>query len=251
MPTDQHSFLRGDGRNGECYRYVPFNIAVDFAVSSGEHTLQFDFVSYNSCDPLSPTSMSPLPRLSYLPQQLVLTAISLHRQLRIANAWVPVTGRKYLHKLRIGFPANNMPQTLAELGTHKLTFNGQNGATAPPRKSLPNENVFAPVPLPTAAAHSTTTAGRSPPLGLIANAKKYKHSFIHLLTMSGILLLSLRSLGQKYRIHDRIEDTSSLEEEKVGLSLRMESIKRELCRLASSQPSNLFSARLEKLFREE
>ncbi|KAI4325816.1 hypothetical protein MLD38_031180 [Melastoma candidum] len=105
---------------------------------------------------------------------------------------------------------------------------------------------------PTAAAHSTpTTAGRTPPLGLFANAKKHKHGFIQLFTMSGILLLSLRSLGQKYRIHDLIDDTSSLKQEKVGLSLRMESIKRELCRLASSQPSNMFSARLEKLFFEE
>lgn len=88
-------------------------------------------------------------------------------------------------------------------------------------------------------------------LGFIANAKKHKHSFIQFFAMSGILLLSVRSLGQKYRIHDLQEDTSALKEEKESLTNRMNNIKHSLLHEASLEPTGLFASRLRHLFGEE
>lgn len=88
-------------------------------------------------------------------------------------------------------------------------------------------------------------------LGFIENAKKHKHSFIQLFAMTGILMLSVRSLGQKYRIHDLQEDTSALKEEKESLSNRMNNIKRSLLHEASLEPTGHFASRLRRLFGEE
>ncbi|KAJ0960610.1 hypothetical protein J5N97_001486 [Dioscorea zingiberensis] len=79
-----------------------------------------------------------------------------------------------------------------------------------------------------ASAHEEGFGGggsRRKPLGLIANAMKRKESFVQFFLMTGILMLSLRSLSQKYRIHDLTNDNSSLRQERDSLSLRMASIK--------------------------
>ncbi|KAK4760844.1 hypothetical protein SAY87_005737 [Trapa incisa] len=97
---------------------------------------------------------------------------------------------------------------------------------------------------------TATAATRNPrkPLGFLKNAKQRKHSFIQFFAMSGILLLSVRSLGQKYRINDLLEDTTALREERDTLTSRMDEIKRGLRREASLEPSGLFAARLRSLF---
>ncbi|XXG59931.1 hypothetical protein AAC387_Pa04g1930 [Persea americana] len=92
---------------------------------------------------------------------------------------------------------------------------------------------------------------RKPNLGLFANAMKRKDSFIQFFFMTGIFLLSMRSLGQKYRINDLQEDTSSLREEKESLSQRMNTIKQSLLHEASLDSSGLFASRLHLLFGEE
>ncbi|PON93997.1 hypothetical protein TorRG33x02_103870 [Trema orientale] len=89
------------------------------------------------------------------------------------------------------------------------------------------------------------------PLGLVANAIKRKDSFIQFFAMTGILLLSVRSLGQKYRIHDLIEDTSALKEEQKALADRMNYIKGALLQEASLEPTGLFASRLRLLFVEK
>ncbi|KAL7002079.1 hypothetical protein U1Q18_003230, partial [Sarracenia purpurea var. burkii] len=66
--------------------------------------------------------------------------------------------------------------------------------------------------------------------------------------MTGILLLSLRSLGQKYRINDLREDTSALREEQGGLADRMNHIKTSLRVEAAADPTGLFASRLRLLF---
>lgn len=92
---------------------------------------------------------------------------------------------------------------------------------------------------------------KKPQLGLLANAIKRKDSFIQLFFMTGILLLSMRSVGQKYRINDLQEDTSSLREEQESLSQRMNSIKQSLLREASLDSTGLFASRLRLLFNED
>ncbi|XP_054818793.1 uncharacterized protein LOC129318188 [Prosopis cineraria] len=88
-------------------------------------------------------------------------------------------------------------------------------------------------------------------LGFVNNAKKHKHNFIQLAAMTGIFLLSCRSLGQKYRIHDLEEDTYKLNEEQESLSERMRNIKSALLHEASLDSTGLFASRLRLLFGEE
>ncbi|KAL0360462.1 UNVERIFIED_CONTAM: hypothetical protein Sradi_3730700 [Sesamum radiatum] len=108
------------------------------------------------------------------------------------------------------------------------------------------------------AAPSSSTAGgvRNPrgqakSLGFVANALKRKHSFIQFFAMTGILLLSCRSLGQKYRIHDLVEDTAALKEEQDSLTSRMNRIKQGLLDEAALEPTGAFAARLRLLFGDE
>ncbi|XP_022142735.1 uncharacterized protein LOC111012778 [Momordica charantia] len=89
------------------------------------------------------------------------------------------------------------------------------------------------------------------PLGLFANALKRKDSFIQFFAMTGIMLLSVRSLGQKYRIHDLQEDTSALKQEHETLIDRMKNIKRSLLHEASLDPTGFFASRLRLLFSDE
>lgn len=88
-------------------------------------------------------------------------------------------------------------------------------------------------------------------LGFVANAMKRKHSFIQFFLMTGILLLSFRSLGQKYRLHDLREDTAALKEEQEGLNNRKNHIKQSLLAEAARDPSGTFAARLRLLFDED
>jgi hypothetical protein len=104
------------------------------------------------------------------------------------------------------------------------------------------------------SAPQNSAAGAQNPkksLPFFANARKHKHSFIQFFAMTGILLLSVRSLGQKYRIHDLREDTSALKEERETLAERMRNIKRDLLHEASREPTGRFASRLRLLFGEE
>ncbi|XP_010252275.1 PREDICTED: uncharacterized protein LOC104593897 [Nelumbo nucifera] len=85
-------------------------------------------------------------------------------------------------------------------------------------------------------------------LGFMANAMKRKDSFIQLFVMTGILLLSMRSLGQKYRINGLLEDTSALREEHETLAERMKSIKSSLLHEAALDSTGVFASRLQFLF---
>ncbi|KAM7275139.1 hypothetical protein ACFE04_017005 [Oxalis oulophora] len=99
-------------------------------------------------------------------------------------------------------------------------------------------------------ASSSSRGGRAAaaPLGLVKNIIKNRHSFIQLFAMSGILLLSLRSVGQKYRLHNLEEDTSALKEEHQSLTERTNNIKTSLLHQADQDPSGLFASRLRLLF---
>ncbi|KAL6982628.1 cytosolic thiouridylase subunit Ctu1 [Sarracenia purpurea var. burkii] len=103
------------------------------------------------------------------------------------------------------------------------------------------------------APPSSAAGARNPKksLGFLANAAKRKDSFIQFFAMTGILLLSLRSLGQKYRINDLREDTSALREEQGGLADRMNHIKTSLRAEAAADPTGLFASRLRLLFGED
>jgi len=87
-------------------------------------------------------------------------------------------------------------------------------------------------------------------LSFFANAMKRKDSFIQLFAMTGILLLSMKSLGQKYRIHGLQEDTHDLREEHDSLTDRMKNIKTSLLHEASQDSTGLFASRLRSLFNE-
>ncbi|XP_031495312.1 uncharacterized protein LOC116260916 [Nymphaea colorata] len=87
-------------------------------------------------------------------------------------------------------------------------------------------------------------------LGLVAQVKKRKDSFIQLFLMTGVLLLSMRSVGQKYRIKDLQDDTTALKEENGALASRMESIKQRLLQEAALEPTGFFASKLSVIFNE-
>ncbi|GMI96888.1 hypothetical protein HRI_003358100 [Hibiscus trionum] len=98
---------------------------------------------------------------------------------------------------------------------------------------------------------SSTVPNARKSLGFMKNAIKYKHNFIQFFAMTGILLLSVRSLGQKYRMHDLEEDTAALKQEHQSLTDRMSNIKRGLLHEASLEPSGRFASRLRLLFGDD
>ncbi|XP_059636569.1 uncharacterized protein LOC132278722 [Cornus florida] len=102
---------------------------------------------------------------------------------------------------------------------------------------------------------SSSTGVQNPggrkPIGFLGHAMKRKDSFIQFFVMTGILLLSVRSLGQKYRLNDLREDTSALRQEKEGLTHRMDHIKRSLRDQAALEPTGLFASRLRLLFPDD
>ncbi|CAA7020126.1 unnamed protein product [Microthlaspi erraticum] len=87
--------------------------------------------------------------------------------------------------------------------------------------------------------------------GFFDNVKKNKQSFFQFAAMTGILLLSFRSVSQKYRIHDLEEDTSVLKKEKDSLTDRMSKIKSDLLHQASIDSTGAFASRLRLLFGDE
>ncbi|KAJ6684667.1 hypothetical protein OIU79_014893 [Salix purpurea] len=114
--------------------------------------------------------------------------------------------------------------------------------------SSPNPAV---APMASSSSAGNTAQNPRKSLGLVANAMKRKDSFIQLFAMTGIFLLSVRSLGQKYQIHDLQEDTIALKEEQKNLTDRMKNIKRGLLHEASLDSSGLFASRLRLLFGED
>ncbi|KAG9148010.1 hypothetical protein Leryth_003591 [Lithospermum erythrorhizon] len=82
------------------------------------------------------------------------------------------------------------------------------------------------------------------PMGFFANAVKRKHSYIQFFAMTGIFLLSVRSLGQKYRLKNLQEDTEALKQEQEGLIKRMNGIKKSLLDEAHKESSGVFANRL-------
>lgn len=98
---------------------------------------------------------------------------------------------------------------------------------------------------------ATGAGGSMKKLGFAANAMKRKDSFIQLFAMTGILLLSIKSLGQKYQIHRLEEDTHALREEHDSLTNRMSNIKSALHHEASKDSTGLFASRLNLLFNEQ
>ncbi|KAK1416484.1 hypothetical protein QVD17_32275 [Tagetes erecta] len=103
---------------------------------------------------------------------------------------------------------------------------------------------------PSTSSSSTSTTIPTPKqsLGFVENALKRKHSFIQFFAMTGIFLLSMRSVGQKYRIKDLQEDTAALEIEQSSLSDRINHIKTTLLDEADRDSTGTFAAKLRVLF---
>ncbi|KAI3857351.1 hypothetical protein MKW98_021534 [Papaver atlanticum] len=74
-------------------------------------------------------------------------------------------------------------------------------------------------------------------IGLLGNALKRKDNFIWFFVMGGILLLSMRPLGQKYRLHSLQED-----------NYKMKNIKRSLLDEAALDSTGFLASRLKLLF---
>lgn len=105
-------------------------------------------------------------------------------------------------------------------------------------------------------AQSSKSAGVGNPFGrkapgLFENAKKQKSSFVQFFIMTGILLTSLRSLGQKYRIYELTEDGAALRQEQESIVSRMNHIKHSLRAEAANEPTGAFAARLRLLLGDE
>ncbi|KAI3943494.1 hypothetical protein MKW92_053320 [Papaver armeniacum] len=66
--------------------------------------------------------------------------------------------------------------------------------------------------------------------------------------MGGILLLSMKSLGQKYRLHSLQEDNYDLREEHEKLTEKMKNIKRSLLDEATLDSTGLLASQLRLLF---
>ncbi|EOA38939.1 hypothetical protein CARUB_v10011343mg [Capsella rubella] len=87
--------------------------------------------------------------------------------------------------------------------------------------------------------------------GFIENVKRNRQSFFQFFAMTGILLLSFRSVSQKYRIHDQEEDTAVLKKEHDSLTDRMSKIKSDLLHQASIDSTGVFASRLRLLFGDD
>ncbi|KAE9603515.1 hypothetical protein Lal_00002053 [Lupinus albus] len=88
-------------------------------------------------------------------------------------------------------------------------------------------------------------------LGFWANAMKRKDSYIQFIAMTAILMVSMKSVSQKYRVHSLEEETYTLREENHSLTNRMNDIKQSLLREASLDSTGIFASRLRYLFGEE
>ncbi|KZV33181.1 hypothetical protein F511_18197 [Dorcoceras hygrometricum] len=102
-----------------------------------------------------------------------------------------------------------------------------------------------------ASGGGPSPSGRRQPLGFLKAVVARKQNFIQLFVMTGILLLSAKSLSQKYRIHELTEEIVSLEEEQKSLESRMNRIKQSLLAEAAAEPTGAFATRLRLLFGDE
>ncbi|GAB2289275.1 hypothetical protein Dimus_023580 [Dionaea muscipula] len=109
----------------------------------------------------------------------------------------------------------------------------------------------APPPPPSSSNAAAGSEASRKAVSLFKNAAKRKHSFIQFFAMTGILLVSVRSLGQKYRLHDLQEDTYALKGEQEAFTKRMNHIKSSLLHEASLDSTGLFASRLRALFGED
>ncbi|KAL1533136.1 hypothetical protein AAHA92_33063 [Salvia divinorum] len=96
-----------------------------------------------------------------------------------------------------------------------------------------------------------TPGGRLKYAGLVATAKKHNANFVQLAIMTGVLLTSLRSLGQKYRIYMLTEDAVALKEEQESITASMNHIKESLRAEAAAEPTGALAARLRLLLGDE
>eukprot|EP01018_Ginkgo_biloba_P007793 Gb_03737 [translate_table: standard] len=87
-------------------------------------------------------------------------------------------------------------------------------------------------------------------LGFLGHAIKRKDSFIHLILMGGVLLLSMRCVGQKYRIQGLQDDTATLQEENESLKNKFSDLKQGLLEEAAKENDNRFMSKLQALFSE-
>ncbi|KAI4976249.1 hypothetical protein ZWY2020_049856 [Hordeum vulgare] len=85
-------------------------------------------------------------------------------------------------------------------------------------------------------------------LGLLASAAKRKDGFLQLLLMSGILMMSLRSLSQKHRVRDLANDAAELSLEQEHITHRMRELQGELEREAGADASGAFAPHLRRIF---
>lgn len=85
-------------------------------------------------------------------------------------------------------------------------------------------------------------------LGFIGHAIQRKHSYIHLLLMGGVLLLSMKSAGQKYRIDGLQDERASLKEENESLLSKFTNLKKGLLEDEAAKGKNHgFISRLQAL----
>jgi hypothetical protein len=85
-------------------------------------------------------------------------------------------------------------------------------------------------------------------IGLLASAAKRKDGFVQLLIMSGILMISLRSLSQKHRVRDLGHDAAELGREGELISLRMRELQDALHREAGADESGALASHLRRIF---
>uniref|UniRef100_A0A0D9WN78 Uncharacterized protein n=1 Tax=Leersia perrieri TaxID=77586 RepID=A0A0D9WN78_9ORYZ len=86
------------------------------------------------------------------------------------------------------------------------------------------------------------------PVGFLKNAAKRKAEFVHLLLISGVLIMSLRTLGQKHRHRGLVYDNADLCREHSDLSLRMRDLQDALHREAEADESGALAAHLRRIF---
>jgi len=85
-------------------------------------------------------------------------------------------------------------------------------------------------------------------MGFLGHAIQRKHSFIHLLLMGGVLLLSMKSAGQKYRMNGLRDEMASLQEENESLMSKFTNLKKGLLEEEAAKGNNqAFISRLQAL----
>jgi hypothetical protein len=71
--------------------------------------------------------------------------------------------------------------------------------------------------------------------GFLGHAIQRKHNFLHLLLMGGVLLLSMKSAGQKYRMDGLQDERASLQEENESLLSKFTHLKKRIVGRRGSQ----------------